>query len=551
MSKNPFPSDLEEIVLCLLEGLATPRAVTVAILLRHREFDQIAKLQCDPRTHICEESYRLAAIATSLLRKCADLPTSFDRKAVAVDTFFATERICHATNIRLAPFLEGALDDVRDEPIYRFLMNVRTRISRILGSPPEMLDGAFGPGGTFGDKGRLTTVADKMTSDPMFTTGSLSFLINWVGTAWATACADAGKRPVRVRGSRFTTVRKDCSTDRGIEIQPSITGFYQLGLGREVRKRLKSAGIDLVNGQHIHRRVVRECSLSGRLASLDLTNASSSSCKNLVRLLVRADWLELFEELRTTHTLINGHWVRLEMFSAMGNGYTFELETLIFHCICLEAVQMNSQGIRGFTSSDVFTYGDDILIPSQDFKAVVSALKFCGFTPNERKSFSEGDFRESCGADYFRGLDVRPFFLKEFPHEPHEFIKLANGISRLSRPSQDGRRREDPGPMDPRFLRAWFRTLESVPVHIRRLRGPEDLGDAVIHDRPHYWGVKWESGIRYIKTWSQTTDSYVGWNFFRPSVVIACALYGAGDGRLGILPRDPTISYVQRWVAYS
>jgi hypothetical protein len=95
----------------------------------------------------------------------------------------------------------------------------------------------------------------------------------------------------------------------------------------------------------------------------------------------------------------------------MGNGYTFELETLIFVllsiCACDEV---------GVSSKDVSVYGDDIIIPVEAYDVLKEVLETCGFTINEDKSYHEGPFRESCGEDYFRGINVRPFLVRENFH---------------------------------------------------------------------------------------------------------------------------------------
>jgi hypothetical protein len=43
---------------------------------------------------------------------------------------------------------------------------------------------------------------------------------------------------------------------------------------------------------------------------------------------------------------------------------------------------------------------------------VQTALEAFGLKINERKSFSNGFFRESCGGDYYRGYDVTPVYLR-------------------------------------------------------------------------------------------------------------------------------------------
>ena len=103
----------------------------------------------------------------------------------------------------------------------------------------------------------------------------------------------------------------------------------------------------------------------------------------------------------------------------MGNGYTFELETLLFYCL-VEAVC----GKDGRLS----VYGDDIICPSNRAAVVTRLLKFCGFSLNEDKSFSEGFFRESCGGHFYRGVDVKPFYIERYPRTLAQVINLHNDI---------------------------------------------------------------------------------------------------------------------------
>jgi hypothetical protein len=92
----------------------------------------------------------------------------------------------------------------------------------------------------------------------------------------------------------------------------------------------------------------------------------------------------------------------------MGNGYTFELESLIFYGlvygVCLES---------GCDTKDISVYGDDIIIPAHLTPLLFEVLDWYGFEVNSEKSYWFGPFRESCGADWFQGNDIRPFYLKE------------------------------------------------------------------------------------------------------------------------------------------
>lgn len=532
---NFLPHSVEKSVLRFFEDLGTLSALKVLILIRHNEWDQLANLRIDPRSYSDAESYWRDAAAVSLLRKLDCLPTTINRKAVAEESFLASERICFQTNLRLLPYLSPGLPDTV-EGVHAFILRVRKICKQILGHVPELnLSGRHGPGSTFSDRGPLSTVPDKMSSVPTFTPEAFPFLFEWVGTAWASACANSGRSPISVSGNRFTTVPKDATKDRGIAIEPSINIFFQLGAGSVIRDRLRRFGIDLEHGQYVHRRVACEASLSGELSTIDLSSASDTVSRNLVKLLLPPSWFEYLDDLRSHKTLFKGRWFLLEKFSSMGNGFTFELETLIFLAISLAISPDHKAG------KNVFVYGDDIIVPSASSKDVIAALSFFGMSVNKAKTFLDGPFRESCGGDYFNGVDVRPHYLKKAPNEPQQLIALANGIRSLM--INQSRRHA--------LMRTWRTVLDGIPLDIRSLRGPSDLGDLVIHDDESHWRYKVRNSIRYFRVYRPARFRQVAWSNFKPDVILATALLMVPNTRGGIIPRGGVLGYKLGWVACS
>jgi hypothetical protein len=569
MFTQALPHQVKRAILQLFEDLSTPTSLKMYMLLKAGEWDQLATQRVDPKhypdrfmsgprvdylhrlgTKWAADRFWRDAMAVDSLRKLQSLPTSFDRKAVAEQGFLSCERSCFRANERLQPYLSGTLYEDAKEGLNMVFYHAREKIAEILGPcPSDQLEGKFGPGSTFGDRGQFCTVPDKLSTSPTITSDAWPYLFNWVGTSWASACASSGKDPSFIPGNRFTTVNKDSTKDRGICIEPSLNVFYQLGYGRVMRQRLLRAGIDLRNGQDIHKRVACEASIRGHLVTMDLSNASDTICKNLVKLLLPTRWFGELNRLRSPKTLFGGHWYLLEKFSSMGNGFTFELETLIFLGLIYGLHRCFHKELT--VGEDLFVYGDDIIFPPTYSNEVISLLGFCGMSVNERKTFVDGPFRESCGGDYFGGVDVRPFFLEESPNEPQQLISLANGLRRASR-SAEGRSSV--------VRRAWFGVLDCIPNHIRSLRGPEVLGDLCVHDDQERWRVRWRSGIRYIKVWRPARFRKVSYRNFRPQVVLASALYGSGSGlsagvpwddRAGVTPRDAVLGYKVGWVPRS
>lgn len=209
-----------------------------------------------------------------------------------------------------------------------------------------------------------------------------------------------------VPGNTAFTVPKNSSIDRAACKEPDLNMFLQSGVGSHIRRRLRRHGIDL-NDQTQNQRLARQASISGDLATVDLSSASDSVTRALVMQLLPYQWYSYLDAIRSKTGSISGKRHRWEMFSSMGNGFTFELESAIFYSLaraCL--IHLGIDDVVG-------VYGDDIVIPCSAYNLLVEIFTFCGFTVNMKKSFARGFFRESCGKHYYEGVDVTPFYVKK------------------------------------------------------------------------------------------------------------------------------------------
>lgn len=473
----------------ILPALDTPRSLMVHLLLVSGEYDQVAHLRFDPASYepfFHHSGWRIRAdyMATELVRKSQDLPLKVDRKLVAEQGFLDSEKRCCLTNLYLDRFVANpVLETEADKWVDTALRRARGWIAAVLGPLPDYIDGRFGPGATFESgswyPGVPMTAYKKLAFRPTRTSGFCPGLYQHfvtdtiLGRCW-------GARPDHieiVRGNRFTTVPKDAAKDRGIAIEPGCNVFAQLGVMDVVRPRLKRVGLDLERNQPLHQRLAQEGSADGHLATIDLSSASDTISRKLVSLLLPGDWYQLLSSLRSPVTAFHGRWHVLEKFSSMGNGATFDLETLIFAAIV--------HACGGQIGRDSFVYGDDIITPTDLAPLVLATLRMLGFVPNERKTFVSGYFRESCGGEYYRGSDITPVHLLQLPTSVPEWISLINQLS-----SWD----EDVlGPICERLVRRY------VPKQYR-CYGPRALGDIVLHHRAagsHQYRII--SGIRYLR----------------------------------------------------
>lgn len=538
-------SNSSHLLLKILEDIGSATAVAVSVMIRYNDYSGLVHLHVEPEHFETPFRYFQAAQSVALLSKCVDFVVpGVDKRRAAIEKWWSAEKQCFRSNERLSPYLHNSFVE-QDEAIHNFIVAARKKLESWIGSRPPNLDkveGRFGPGATFSDRGRLTTVADKMSSTPTLTTSAFWYILPYLGTMWGRHNASAGRAPVYVRGNRFATVPKTWKTDRAIAIEPAINVFYQLGLGSALRRSLKrNTGWDLDTAQEIHRRLARESSLSGEFATLDLSSASDTVCRNLVKLLLPPDWFVELDALRSPSTHVDGHWVLLEKFSSMGNGYTFELETLIFACLASTWLELN--GRPGVLGSDVYVFGDDIIVPTEYAASLIPVLSYFGFTVNSQKTFVSGPFRESCGGDYWSGYDVRPWFRKESLEATIELIPSLNGLRqamiRLSTLSNS------PAP-----TRSWELLRMRIPLPFRNFFGPSELGDTVIHSDESRWRYRWKDSIRLFRTVS-VVSRFLPWHHWRPEIVLACAVYGTGDGERGLIPRDPPRKFRAQWAPFS
>ena len=545
MKPCALPSDVVRTVLQFLEDLDTPISLGLYLRVKAGDWDGVLEVSPDPRDYLYGARYAKDAAAAAFVKKLNNLPTSHDRRSAAIAKWRAGEDACYRSNERLARYLpEFSNSTDSNEYVSDFLSEVKQLVRTWIGNRPDDLAiGRFGPGATFSDRGGRTTVPDKMSADPVMTRGAIWFLPQWYGTQWGAYHARHSRKVSFVPGNRFTTVPKTAKVDRCIAAEPPINVFFQLALGRQLRSRLRRrTGWDLDRAQDIHRQVACESSHTREFATLDLSNASDTISRVLVKLLLPHYWHDQLDGLRSPKTLIDGKWVMLEKFSSMGNGFTFELETIIFAAIA--CVTSQRCGYKGQLGVDVFVFGDDIIVKNSVARPLKSCLEFLGFELNVEKSyFGDEPFRESCGGDYFDSKPVRPYYLKELPNGPQDYIALANGISALDcRLALTGL---------PALRRTWFHVLDQLPKRVRDLRGPQALGDLVIHDEPERWTTKTRHSIRYIRVFRPHRLRVVDFKYFKPDIVLACATYGTGNRRGGVIPRDGVLSYKVGWVAWS
>lgn len=222
--------------------------------------------------------------------------------------------------------------------------------------------------------------------------------------------------PLVVSGSKISTVPKNIDISRTICTEPTLNMFFQLGLGQLLAQRLfRVTGIHLSHQQERNRMLAWSGSLTGEFCTIDLKSASDTIGVALLDWCLPPELNALLHMFRCSRTQVRGQDVTLEMISTMGNGFTFPLQTCLFYCVIDAVYHMYSlKRVKpsGDSHGNFGVFGDDMICETKMFGPVCRLLHLLGFKVNETKSFSNGRFRESCGEDYFDGLNIRGFYLK-------------------------------------------------------------------------------------------------------------------------------------------
>lgn len=450
-----------------LSALDCPRALTVLILYRNMEHEQLAKLEFNPKHYDSLVELRAAYCATKFLAKFTGLTVDYDLDKVALEKFESFELLCKQTNRRFR--------NLAQDPLFKgsavWLHNaVIRKIAKILGdfSADELFSMPdWGPGASTLIKRRDASPAKKFRLETGITR-DLYNLIPWetlveAYPTWASQLVDSGFPNFQV-GNKVITVPKDATTNRVIAVEPGLNMFFQKSIGDMIGKRLQRYGVNL-RYQSRNQELARLGSIDSKLATIDLSSASDSIAINVVEALLPPRWWLLLDASRSHYGVRSDGPVRWEKFSSMGNGFTFQLESLIFYAVASCCAEYLSLDV-----SQVSAYGDDVILPSACYGLFSEMMDFYGFSINVKKSHYDSMFRESCGAHYYSGVDVKPIYLKDRVDSVPAIYRLANAIRRLAH------RHVARYGCEVKFQKVFDLLVRSVPKAIR-FRIPEGLGD--------------------------------------------------------------------------
>lgn len=383
-----------------------------------------------------------SALRRSLLKKFKDA-THKDANVRAKEKFVTINNRCARYSVKMNTSWDELVVGEVKASLYRFFYP--SADSPLIRNFQQILSaGRCGPGAAVGSRGN--DFYTKLFSSEMACTSSSLYEMysRYIegSSIWSEAERfryDHYDGPKVVEGNRVSFVPKNDQISRMICIEPSLNMFFQLGLAHILEGRLRQVyGLDLSEQPFHNRELARRGSLDGSFATIDLESASDSMSRTLIKELFPPNVVGWLEFLRSrTASFPDGEVLQMEMISTMGNGFTFPLQTLLFACVVDAVYRLsNIKLVRptrlknlcsecyGNQSGNFAVFGDDIIIETGVSLRVIKALELFGFTVNADKTFVEGSFRESCGQDWFSGVDVRGVYLKELRTQQDHYIAI-------------------------------------------------------------------------------------------------------------------------------
>lgn len=370
----------------------------------------------------------------SLTKKLLDEEeTDAENKAYSLWNTINTR--CSLWRLDLGSSQEEILWNEFKNSVYRFFTDVDFELSW----NKIFENSRVGPGATIDAKS--TDMYSKLFDSSLSSTSSLLHLLYQKDTinhpSWfAAERSRAGSYGSSVvKGSRLSFVPKTRYIRRSICVEPNLNIYAQLGLGRILEGQLfRRFGISLDRQPDKNRALAKRGSVYGDYATIDLSSASDSISYGLCEELIPAEVLGYFYQLRSPFTSYRGKWHQVHMISSMGNGFTFPLQTILFACMVEAAYRCRGLKIEkpfgrtgnfGVFGDDIIVYtGGDLRDPLSVYRDVLTLLRLSGFTVNPEKTFSEGSFRESCGCEFYAGVDVRGVYVKTLRTVPGRYVAI-------------------------------------------------------------------------------------------------------------------------------
>lgn len=226
--------------------------------------------------------------------------------------------------------------------------------------------------------------------------------------------------------ARLISVPKTASAVRTITVEPLLNQYIQQGLNTVLRQEIEKCSILRqclsLTDQSKNQKLALEGSQTGYWTTIDLSSASDLLSVKLVKIIFgpHSDFLSSLMSSRSTVIESEKLILPLHKYAGMGNATTFPVQSVCFAVLCIAAI-LDQDGVKPSywnckrAAASVQVYGDDIIVPSAYYHTVRQWFQSFALRVNEKKTFSKGKFRESCGCDAYDGVDITPTYVRADP----------------------------------------------------------------------------------------------------------------------------------------
>lgn len=229
--------------------------------------------------------------------------------------------------------------------------------------------------------------------------------------------------------AKLITVLKSSTARRTITIEPLVRQFVQQGLNTVLRDEISRCSVLrnclALTDQSKNQQLALEGSRTGAWATIDLKSASDLLSVKVVETVFRfrPRFLSWLIRSRSPKVKDGSLHYDLRKYAGMGNATTFPVQSVVFASLAIAAILEGSLKFPSYVnvmrvSRRVRVYGDDIIVPSEYVHQVADWISRVGLKINVKKTFSTGNFRESCGVDAFLGHEVTPLYVRHCPAKP-------------------------------------------------------------------------------------------------------------------------------------
>ena len=393
---------------------------TILGFLRSRNLEKLCSASVLYREHHSVEAFRVLKQVESFFKKNEAFSDDESCTQKASESFFDSESRCRRTNRRLSFYYLHR--DRLDPDLELYMRKAESFIRRVLGPHDPFISNLpryirVTDGATASRSRRRSLPYLKVKKGYQCSAGAVPYLQS-LSRFFGYGDLRLWVSPI----NRVEVVPKNWKTHRTIACEPDGNLPFQLAFDSYAKDRLRRFGIDL-SDQFRNQDLAKQGSISGSLATIDLSSASDTVAYNTVAWLFPQSWFRYLCSFRSTCFKGAFGYGSYSKFSSMGNGSTFAIETLVFAAAC------SAVGSRQFS-----VYGDDIVIEAELYDKLVRFLRFLGFVVNQDKSFHTGPYRESCGKHWFKGIDVTPFYVRGRLKMKPELSHVVNGLVTIGQP---------------------------------------------------------------------------------------------------------------------